>query len=159
MALDNICNLHLSIYYICETHSACWISLWALSSPSWRSSSPQSRHRWLRDTPRVGLCCHWCLGSSWCIALLSFYSSPLQTMREMWVKSRLCHPCDLCCADFWGKRLLSKDIPEGCHPSRWGAYLWTVKVCCQHNDWVGKDVSGVSAGKEGLPRKLKRRRR
>lgn len=31
------------------------------------------------------------------------------------------------------------------------AYLRTVKVCCQHNDWVGKDIRRVSAGKEGLP--------
>lgn len=36
------------------------------------------------------------------------------------------------------------------------AYLRTVKVCCQHNDWVGKDVCRVSAGKEGLSGKSQR---
>lgn len=36
------------------------------------------------------------------------------------------------------------------------AHLRTVKVCCQHDDWVGKDVCRVSAGKEGLSGKLQR---
>ena len=135
-----------------ETHSACWISWWALSSPSWQSFSPQFRRRWPRGIPQAGLCCRWCRGSSWCIALLSFYSSPFaDDNKDTGQKS---------CWWFMLRWYLRNDC---CHPQRaaaslrWSAYLWTVKVCCQHNDRVGQDVCGVSAGKEGLPGKLKGR--
>lgn len=45
-------------------------------------------------------------------------------------------------------------LPSYLRLFRKAAYLRTVKVCCQHNDWVGKDVCCVSASKEGLPEKL-----
>lgn len=39
--------------------------------------------------------------------------------------------------------------------SQTASYLWTMKVCRQHNDWVSKDVCRVSTCKEGLSAKLK----
>ena len=154
MALDNIWNLCLSVYYvyetshISETYCACWISSWSLSSPSWRSSSLQSRHRWPRGFPLAGLCCRWCRGSSWCIAPLSFYSSPLQTTTtaEMWVKS-----CS--CKTLWFILKYLRKWPKAPVSLSWSAYLRAVEVCRQHNDGVGEDICRVSTGKEGLSRK------